>query len=179
MPSSDFYVNGAIQVGTLQPIFWGSRFGGGMAGPVNTDPPPAYPNRVASSLAAYNVGGLLYNFHQVGLSTGGVTAQMLFYVPVPAGATSVVSVSMDRQIVAVAGGIAGASLRYEPLNGGAPALVSTGGAVPDPGLVTMNIPGPFAPPTPGHFIQIVYGTTLNPGATNAQVNYTRLVIGWR
>jgi hypothetical protein len=179
VPTSDFYVNGSPAPGTLQPIFWGSMLGGAIVGPISADPLPAGNlDWVVVSLGLASIGGLQYPWNWINI-IGSFASLMPIYLPVPAGATGIAFASMETQVLAIGGGNTTLTLWYDPLNGGATSQASRAGIVaPDPGWVTLNLPGPLAAPTPGHFVKLEYRQLSLAAVPPVGVGYTKLVVGW-
>jgi hypothetical protein len=178
-------------------VHWGSRFGGGVCGPVNIDSDASYPGGVQYApdslgtlgAAAASIGGLTFPWMTSTTRFTFNTVQMPMFLPVPPGATAITAIQVHTQVVSTGPFVStggSVTLAYGPLNGGASnsnfRAVGTGST--NEGAPTiLALTGPFAPPTPGHQISIEFRLTIGPGEGATPTPpltclWTRLAITW-
>jgi hypothetical protein len=196
---------GPANANEVHPIFWGSRFGGslmGWVGSPNTISSPAVINvnrpswwdidllqSVNGSVTKHNIMNVA---DTVGLAgTGGPfgwVTSMRLSIPVPPGATGVSAVSVDTNVnnSTFISSTSQLTFQYNPANGGSAKTGSRPniGSNDPPGLfTTISLVGPFAPPTPGHFVTILMIQYLGTGEGIAPTgplicSWARLSITW-
>jgi hypothetical protein len=189
---SPHIISGNPNTNELQAIFWGSRLGGSMLGYSSTSPAVVNSNRPewwnVELNKSINGSATRHNVMYVSATISTFSVHMRLLLPVPPGATGISAMSIDTNISGSTFLASGSSLNfvYQPLNGGAQSNIArTGIGSNDPVGVytTMSIPGPFAPPTPGHFFHVYLSQFLGAGEGPApagpfRVNWARLSITW-
>lgn len=196
VPTSAFPVNGGFGSGQRKvfPVHWGSKYGGGLMGPVNIDSEPAYPGGVAyspdflgtSGVGTLTIGGLTFPYMTCSNRVSFNTVSLQLSIPVPPLATAVTAVQIHTQVSGstLLTSNNSISLTYDPLNGNPTASGNRGGINSDDGSpVVLACTGPFGAPSAGHHVTINIGQTLGVGegptpAGPFVVLYTRLLITW-
>jgi hypothetical protein len=198
-PTCAFPVNGSYNTTTTQNrvfgVYWGSRFGGGICGPINTDSQDnPYPGGVyyapeylgTSGVGTLTLSGLQYPYMICSTRVAFNTVQMPMWLPVPSGATAISQIQVYTQVAGSTLITSNSSLTllYNPLNGGASKSANrTGIGSNDGSPVAITIAGPIAAPTPGHHIRVELQQNFGVGEGGTptgpyRVAWLRLAITW-